>query len=72
MELVAVRNRAEAVWRRQQGQAAHTRLKEARKDLKRAVHEAKMTDIAEKIAGCSGTRTRTNTTPCGTEASAAG
>ena len=31
VELVAVRNRAEVVWRRQQGQAAHTRLKEARK-----------------------------------------
>ena len=54
MELVAVRNRAEAVWRRQQGQAAHSRLKEVRKDLKQAVHEAKITDIAEEIAGCSG------------------
>jgi exonuclease III len=54
MELVAVRNRAEAAWRRQQGQAAHARLKEARKALKREVHVAKVTYMTEKIAGCSG------------------
>jgi len=30
------------------------RPKEARKAPKRAVHEAKMRDIAEKVAGCSG------------------
>ena len=54
MELVAERNRAEAAARRQQGQAAVARLKEARKALKRAVHEAKMTDIAAKIESFSG------------------
>ena len=54
MELVAVRNRAEAACRRQQGQAAKTLLKEARKALKRAVHEAKTKEIADKIESCSG------------------
>ena len=48
MELVVVRNRAEAIWQRQQGQTAHIQPNEARKALERAVHKAKMTDIAEK------------------------
>jgi hypothetical protein len=54
MELVAERNRAAVAARRQQGQAAITRLKKARKALKRAVHEAKMKDIVAKIESCSG------------------
>ena len=54
MELVAERNRAAVIARRQQGQVAVARLKEARKALKRAVHEAKMKDTVEKIESCSG------------------
>ena len=54
MELVAARNRAEAVSRRQHGQATLKRLKEARKALTRAVREAKAEEIAKMIEGCSG------------------
>jgi hypothetical protein len=54
MELVAERNRAAEAARRQQGQAAAAQLKEKRKALKRAVHEAKMKDIEAKIESCSG------------------
>ena len=54
MELVAERNRAAVTARRQSGQAAVARLKVARKALKRAVLEAKMKEIAEKIESCSG------------------
>ena len=53
MELVAERNRATAATRGQQGQVDVAQLKKARKALKRAVHEAKLKDIVEKIQSCS-------------------
>lgn len=48
MDLVAERSRAAEVARRQQGQAAVARLKEARKTLKRAVQKVNKKGIVPK------------------------